>query len=99
MTNIRSRFSNKLFTSADRIPAMTAAVLIAFSVSVIPAVHAREPMQLRTADREVFGTRELESGNYAVGIQKSESALARTVMRLNRSAILTNLCVATIATG
>ncbi|MFT5482834.1 MAG: tetratricopeptide (TPR) repeat protein [Halieaceae bacterium] len=77
---------------------LAASVLAALSTGLTTA-HAAEPMQLKTSDREVYGTRDIESGQYAAGIEKLEIALARSAMLLYRAPILNNLCVAYVATA
>jgi tetratricopeptide (TPR) repeat protein len=88
--------SNADYT-VSRKPFLTAAVLIALATGLNPAYGAQH-LQLKTDDREVYGTREIESGDYVAGIEKLEVALARTVTRYDRAPILNNLCVAYVAT-
>ena len=76
----------------------TAALLIALAFPVSTAIAA-SGLQLKTDDREVYGTREVEAGEYAAGIAKLEIALQRTGARVEKSPILNNLCVAYVATG
>ena len=75
---------------------LAASVLAALSIGLTTA-NAGEPMRLKTSDREVYGSRDIESGKYAAGIQKLEIALARSGTRLDRASVLNNLCVAYVA--
>ncbi|MCY7296736.1 hypothetical protein [Alteromonas sp. a30] len=56
-------------------------------------------LALKTSAKEVNGVREIEAGNYAAGIRKSEAALARASASGLKAPLLTNLCVAHIATN
>jgi hypothetical protein len=89
--------ASKAVNTVSRKPFMAVAAVITLAACLNPA-YAAQNLQLRTADREVYGTREIESGDYAAGIKKLELALERTVTRPGRAAILTNLCVAYVAT-
>ena len=82
---------------AARLPLLTVAVLATLG-SGVNLASAAEGLQLKTSDREVYGTREIESGDYAAGIEKLELALERTVTRRGKAPILNNLCVAYVAT-
>lgn len=82
----------------NNILSTTAALLIALAFPVGSA-SAATGLQLKTDDREVYGTREVEAGDYAAGIAKLETALKRTGTRLEKAPILNNLCVAYVATG
>ena len=94
----RSRpFSSKFVNTVPTKQLMVAAAVIALAGVLSPA-YAAQNLQLKTSNREVYGTREVESGDYAAGIEKLEVALARTVTRHNRAPILNNLCVAYVAT-
>jgi tetratricopeptide (TPR) repeat protein len=75
---------------------LAASVLAALSTGLTTA-NAAEPMRLKTSDREVYGTRDIESGQYVAGIEKLEIALARSATRLDRGPVLNNLCVAYVA--
>lgn len=56
-------------------------------------------IELRTADMEVPGAREVEAGEYRAGIAKLERALSRPNHAFGRAPALINLCVAFVATG
>ncbi len=88
--------SNKVLSSTN-ISLLASGMLFVLSTGLTQAIAA-ERLQLKTADREVRGTREIESGNYAVGIEKLETALSQTATRQDRAPILINLCVAYVAT-
>lgn len=76
-----------------------AASLLATLSAGSTTANAGEPMRLKTSDFEVHGTRDIESGQYAAGIEKLQIALARSSTRMNRAPILNNLCVAYVATA
>jgi tetratricopeptide (TPR) repeat protein len=64
-------------------------------VMVTPVANAEGPFEISMHDVEVYGTRDLESGNYERAIERLERALARTGTASSRRApLLTNLCVA-----
>jgi Flp pilus assembly protein TadD len=92
MSMSRLRNNNILSTKT------TTALLIALAFPVSTAIAA-SGLQLKTDDREVYGTREIEAGEYAAGIAKLEIALQRAGPRMRKSPILNNLCVAYVATG
>lgn len=77
---------------------LAASVLATLSFGLTTA-NAAELMRLKTSDFEVHGTRDIESGQYAAGIEKLEIALARSGTRMGRAPILNNLCVAYVATA
>ena len=63
------------------------------------AATADTAIELRTADTEVPGAREVEAGEYRAGIAKLERALSRPNHAFGRAPALINLCVAFVATG
>ncbi|MGI9289485.1 MAG: hypothetical protein ACR2P1_29220 [Pseudomonadales bacterium] len=97
MSILRPR-SNNIFASVVTAPSLTAAALVALLGGLSPFAAA-EPLQLKTADQEVYGSREIDSGKYHAGIEKLEIALARTNMRIKKAPILIDLCVAYVATS
>ncbi|GGW93560.1 hypothetical protein [Alteromonas halophila] len=63
------------------------------------SVNAEPVLSMKTSIEDVNGVRDVEAGNYQTGIRKLEAALAKTSVTGNRLPILTNLCVAHVATG
>lgn len=78
-------------------PAAALMTFIALGLGGHPAT-ASTAIELKTADREIPGTREIEAGNYAAGIAKLERALNRPNHSVGRAPALINLCVAFVAT-
>lgn len=76
----------------------TIALLVA-GLGMTTTVTASEMLELTTAQREVLGTREVESGDFALGIAKLERALGHANNKFSRSPALVNLCVAHAAAG
>ena len=76
---------------------LVAATAVIALAGTMNSAYAAQKLQLKTSDREVYGTREIESGAYAAGIEKLELALARAGTRHRRAPILNNLCVAYVA--
>lgn len=60
-----------------------------------PQASASEPFEMKMHDADIYGSRDVEAGNYSQGIQKLESLLARGSMASSRKiAVLSDLCVA-----
>ena len=73
--------------------AMSAAIfLTALLVAAPPAMSRAEAWELRTVDKEVPGTREIESGDVKKGIKISKIYLSSTPSP-QKVAVLTNLCI------
>ncbi|MDM3871402.1 hypothetical protein QSV34_08545 [Porticoccus sp. W117] len=90
------------FTSVSTVRALSlVAGTFILGLATVQPVSADQDlaMQLRTSDREVHGTREVEAGNYDAGIAKLHKALENTGSSLRRAPILNNLCVAYVASG
>lgn len=62
-------------------------------------VQAKPVLSMKTSIEDVNGVRDVEAGNYQAGIRKLDAMLAKTSVTGNRLPILTNLCVAHVATG
>lgn len=73
-----------------------AVALLAFIASGFGSAVAvaDDALELKTADQEVNGTRDIEAGNYDVGIGKLERELQRTNHAIAQAPVLINLCVA-----
>ncbi len=56
-------------------------------------------LSVKTSIKEVNGVREIENGNFAKGIRKSEAALNRASTSTLRKPLLDNLCAANLAIG
>lgn len=63
--------------------------------TTVPSISLGEGWELRTALKEVPGTREIESGDLKKGIQISKTFLKR-VNRKDKVAVLNNLCIGAI---
>lgn len=75
-----------------------AALLALFALGSTSAAFAGSAMELTTADKDIRGKRDVETGNYREGIIKLELALTRTNLATEKAPILVNLCVAYTAT-
>lgn len=73
--------------------------LLAAGFSFATSTLAGDAMELKTADQEVLGTRDIEAGRYTQGIAKLERALQHANHTFGRSPVLINLCVAHAALG
>lgn len=60
---------------------------------------ANDSFRLKTSIEDVNGVREIESGNYAKGVKRTQAALAKTTVSARRSPLHNNLCVAYVAMG
>ncbi|MEE4203222.1 MAG: hypothetical protein V2I45_06305 [Halieaceae bacterium] len=76
----------------------TIALLVA-GLSFATPTLASDAMELKTADREVLGTRDIEAGHFSQGIVKLERALQHANHSFGRAPALINLCVAHAALG
>lgn len=76
----------------------TIALLVAGLGFVTPAL-AEDALELKTADREILGTRDVEAGHFTAGIAKLERALQHANHSYDRAPALVNLCVAHAAIG
>ncbi len=65
---------------------------------VAEALDYSDALEIRTADVEVWGTREVESGDYHKGIEKLKTRLNPSGVSNFQAPILINLCVAYTAT-
>jgi tetratricopeptide (TPR) repeat protein len=65
----------------------------AFLMTAVLAPANAESWELRTADEEVWGTRDIEAGRLDKGISISEQRYTSTPLA-QKAAILTNLCLA-----
>lgn len=81
-----------------KFPAVALATIISLGLGS-QAATASTAMELKTANQEVPGTRDIESGNFEAGIVKLERALNRAGHALDRAPVLVNLCVAYAATS
>ena len=66
---------------------------------VSAGVQAKPVLSMKTSIEDINGVRDVEAGNYQAGIRKLDAVLAKTSVTGNRLPILTNLCVAHVATG
>ncbi len=79
--------------------ALIAAVAGTTSLPVVAeALDYSDTLEIRTADKEVWGTREVESGDYVKGIEKLKTRLNPSGVSHFQGPILINLCVAYTAT-
>lgn len=76
----------------------TIALLVAGLGFTTPAL-ADNALELKTADREILGTRDVEAGHFTAGIAKLERALQHANHHYDRAPALVNLCVAHAAIG
>jgi len=68
-----------------------------FSQSFAKIDNTVSKLSVKTSVQDVNGVREIEAGNYAAGIRKSEAALAKVTVNHLRKPLLDNLCVAHLA--
>jgi len=71
---------------------LLAVVMAAFVVTALPSITLADNWELRTVDKEVPGTLEIESGEVLRGIQISKYHLTR-IRGPKKVAVLTNLCI------
>ena len=77
---------------AARRSTLVAVIAASLVVAALPSLSGAEVWELRTAYKEVPGTREIESGNAEKAIRISKVYLPRAKRKL-KVAVLTNLCV------
>ncbi len=79
-----------------------ALIVVVAGTTSLPVVAAAQnysdALEIRTSDQEVWGTREVESGDYAKGIEKLKTRLNPSGVSNFQAPILINLCVAYTAT-
>ena len=68
------------------------AIVATIVVATLPSISHADAWELRTVDKEVPGTREIESGRIEKGIQISKFYLTR-IPSPYKVALLTNLCI------
>ncbi len=76
----------------------TFAAILLMALITSGGAHASGTLQLKTSIEDVNGVRDIEAGKYPAGIRKLQALLNKTSVAGNRRPLLTNLCVAYIAT-